>query len=282
MAIRIITDSASDLTPDQARAKSVTVVPLSIQFGPDSYFDGISITKDNFYQLLLAGKHHPTTAQPSPEAFLQYFEEAKTAGDQVICISLASQLSGTFQSANIAKGLCDYDGIYLIDSESATGGMQILIDLACKRREQGAAAAEIAAELEALKPRIRIYAVIDTLEYLYKGGRLSAASAVVGTAVRLKPILDVRHGQIHVASKAFGSAAAEKQLTKLIAEHPFDENYPVFHLYSDSDERKAGFVAALTEKGLLSASPDSCQLGATLGTHVGPGALGLAYIAAEE
>jgi len=281
MAIRIITDSASDLTAEKAREQNITVVPLSIQFGPNTFFDGLTITKADFYDLLLSGEHHPTTAQPSPEAFLKHFEEAKAAGDQVICVSLASQLSGTFQSANIAKGMCDYEEIHLVDSESATGGMQLLLDRACAMRDAGESAAAIAEELNQLKKRIRVYAVIDTLEYLRKGGRLSAGAAAVGTAVRLKPVLDVRQGQIHVASKAFGVAAADKQLLKLIAEHPFDPGYPVYHLYTDAPVRQEGFVAAMAEKDLVPSSLPSVQLGAALGTHVGPGVLAFAYIAPQ-
>ena len=281
MAIRIITDSASDVTAELAKELSITVVPLSIQFGPHTWFDGVSITRADFYDLLLAGEHHPTTAQPSPEAFLHQFEQAKAAGDEVLCVTLSSRLSGTFQSANIAKAMCEYEPIHIVDSLSATGGMQLLLHRACAMRQDGASAADIAAALEQLKGRIRVYAVIDTLEYLHKGGRLSAGAAAVGTAVRLKPIVEVRDGEIRVVSKAFGLAAADKQLLKLITEHPADAAFPVYHLYTDRPVRTESFLAALADKGIVPAELRSVQLGAALGTHIGPGVLAFAYIDAE-
>ncbi len=282
MSIRIITDSASDLTAEAAKQHNITVVPLSIQFGDHTYFDGVSITRSDFYSLLLAGEHHPTTAQPSPEAFLRHFAAAKAAGEQVLCLTLSSHLSGTYQSANIAKSMCAYEDIYIVDSESATGGMQLLLLQACSMVEKGASVADIAAALEELKHRIRVYAVIDTLEYLQKGGRLSAGAAAIGTAVRLKPIIEVREGEIRVVSKAFGIAAADKQLLKLISEHPFDPAFPVCHLYTDEIVRLDRFLSAMEEKGIAPAALHSVQLGAALGAHVGPGVLAFAYIAAES
>ena len=281
MAIRIIVDSASDFPPEKAQLRRVIVVPLTIHFGPTTYYDGKTISNDLFYKLLTAGAYHPTTAQPSPEAFLKLFEEAKAAGDQVLCILLSSNLSGTYQSANIAKGLCSYEEIYLVDSGTASAGIQILINYACKLRDGGLDAADIAGALESVKHRIRIYAAVDTLEYLRKGGRLSAAQAVLGAVSRLKPVIDVREGKVAVASKSFGMAAATKQLIKQVAEHPVDDAFPSYFLYTDSTAMKEKFVSLLREKGLLPTKMHDCGLGATIGTHVGPGAFGLAYVAAK-
>ena len=281
MAVRIITDSASDLPAEKAKARRVTTVPMTIHFGPAAYYDGKTITNDIFYQLLTAGEHHPTTAQPSPEAFLTLFEAARDAGDQVVCILLASSLSGTFQSASIAKGLCGYEEIYLVDSATATAGEQILINYACKLRDSGLGAAEIARAVESIKGRVRVYAVVDTLEYLRKGGRLSAAQAVLGTMSRLKPVIGVKDGKVAVASKAFGSAAALKQLLKLLSDHPVDDSFPSYFLYTDDISRKEEFVAKLRESRMLPSRMHECGLGATIGTHIGPGAFGLAYITAE-
>ena len=279
MAIRIITDSASDLPAEKATLRRVTKIPMSVQFGPASYYDGENLSCDVFYQLLTAGQHHPTTSQPTPEAFLQVFSAAKAAGDSVVCILLSGEFSGTYQSAFIARQMCEYEEIYLVDSRSATAGMQILVNYACKLRDSGLGAAAIAGELERLKDRVRIFAVVDTLEYLRKGGRLSAAQAAIGTVSRLKPIVTVREGRVAVASKAFGTGAATKTLLKLLAANPVEDTFPSYFLYTSSPEKKEELIPLLRQQGLLPSRLHDCRIGATIGTHVGPGAFGFAYIA---
>ena len=281
MAVRIITDSASDLPASKAERRKVTVVPLTVQFGPATYYDGKTLTTDLFYKLLTAGEYHPTTAQPSPEAFLTLFEEARAAGDEVVCILLSSQFSGTFQSANIARDLCGGEGIYLVDSGTASAGEQILINYACKLRDGGLQAGDIAQAVESIKDRIQIYAVVDTLEYLRKGGRLSAAQAMLGTVSRLKPVIAVSDGKVNVASKAFGLAAATKQMLKFLTAKPVDDHFPSYFLYTDDPSKEEDFAQQLRSQNLLPTRMHPCGLGATIGTHIGPGAFGLAYIAKE-
>ena len=171
MGIRIITDSAADFDLAVAKRRQVNVVPMAVQFGNASFLAGKNLSNEVFYQLLLEGKENPTTSQPTPAAFLRYFEEVKAAGDQAVVILLSGALSGTLQSAEIAKELCGYEPIYIIDSRTATAGMQILVNFACKLRRSGLPAAGIASEVERLKDRVRIFAVIDTLEYLRQIGR---------------------------------------------------------------------------------------------------------------
>ena len=279
MAIRIITDSASDMERADAQALGVHMVPLKVQFGENTYLDGETITKPEFYTLLLSGDVSPTTSQPTPEDFLTLFEAAQEAGDQVVAVLLSSSLSGTVQSAVIAKGMCGYDGIHIVDSCSATLGEQLLVRHACKLRDQGCNAQEIADTLDELKSRIRIYAVIDTLEYLRRGGRLSNLQASIGTVTRLKPVITLREGKVVVAGKGFGTAAAVKQAMKFIAEAPADPAYPAFSVYSDDQRSEEQFLPKLAEAGLLPEHLLHGSLGATIGTHVGPGAMGLIYIA---
>lgn len=279
MAVRIITDSASDMPAEKARIRRVNTIPLSVHFGPATYYDGKNLSHDLFYKLLTAGEHHPTTSQPSPETFLQEFEDAQNAGDSVVCILLAGTLSGTFQSAFIAKQMCGYDQIYLVDSTTATAGMQILINYACKLRDSGLDAAGIAEAVEAIKDRIRIFAVVDTLEYLRKGGRLSAAQAALGTVSRLKPIIAVKDGKVSVASKAFGTGAATKSFLKLIANNPVDDSFPSYFLYSSDSSKKDELIPLLRQQNTLPSRLHDCRIGATIGTHIGPGAFGMAYVA---
>lgn len=281
MGIRIITDSSADFDRATAKRRQVEIVSMAVQFGGASFLDGKTITPDVFYALLKEGKENPTTSQPTPAEFLRVFEEAKAAGDQVVAVLISSVLSGTVQSAQIAKGMCEYDDIYIVDSLTATAGIQILVNLACKLRDSGLPAPGIAQELERLKGRVRIYAVLDTLEYLRRSGRLSGFQAGLGAMTKLKPVITVRDGAVSVAAKAFGTSAAVKQLQKFLLQYPVDDAYPSYFLYTDDKSREELLLPALREQGKLPLRLHYSAVGPTIGTHIGPGALGMAYIERE-
>ena len=278
MAVRILTDSASDFDLVVAQRRRVEVVPLPVQFGGAIFLDGKTLSHEVFYKLLLEKKENPSTSQPTPAAFLRHFEEAKAAGDQVVAVLLSGALSGTLQSAQIAKEMCEYEPIYIVDSRSASAGMQILVNYACKLRDSGLPAEDIACEVEKLKGKVRIFAVIDTLEYLRRGGRLTGLQAGLGTVTKLKPVITVRDGAVTILHKAFGTAAAVKQMMKLLAEHPVDDDFPSYFLYTDDRSREELLLPKLKELGTLPKRLHFCSLGAAIGTHIGPGALGMAYI----
>lgn len=278
MAIRIITDSSADFDSAVARRRSIDVVPMSIQFGDASFLSGRTLSNEVFYKLLQEKKENPTTSQPTPEAFLRLFQQAKEAGDQVVAVVLSGALSGTLQSAVIAKELCQYEPIYLVDSRSASAGIQILVNYACKLRRSGLGAADIAGELERLKERVRIFAVIDTLEYLRRGGRLSGFQAGLGSVTKLKPTIAVTNGEVSIVGKSFGAAAAVKHLQKLLEAHPVNDDYPSYFLYTDDKSREELLLPRLREQGRLPQRLHYCSVGPTIGTHIGPGALGMAYV----
>lgn len=278
MSVRIITDSSADLTSADARRLGVEIVSMSIQFGEKSYLDGVDLEKAQFYRMLAEGKESPSTAQPTPADFLKPLEAARAAGEEAVVITLSSVLSGTYQSALIAKEMCSYGPIYVVDSLSATAGVQIMTEYACKLRDQGLDAKDIAEKVEGLKGRIRIFAVIDTLEYLRRGGRLSSLQAGLGTVTKLKPVISVREGAVAVVGKAFGTVAATKQLLKFLSEHPIDDALPAFALYSDDKSRVDEFLPKLQEVNALPQDLRFCSIGPTIGTHVGPGAVGMAYV----
>lgn len=281
MGIRIITYSSADFDRATAKRRQVEIISMAVQFGNASFLDGKTITNDVFYTLLKEGRENPTTSQPTPAEFLRVFEEAKAAGDQVVAVLISSVLSGTVQSAQIAKGMCEYEDIYIVDSLSATAGIQILVNLACKLRDSGLPAPGIAQELERLKGRIRIFAVLDTLEYLRRSGRLSGFQAGLGAMTKLKPVITVRDGAVSIAAKAFGTSAAVKQLQKFLLQYPVDDAYPSYFLYTDDKEREELLLPALREQGKLPLRLHYSSVGPTIGTHIGPGALGMAYIERE-
>lgn len=278
MAVRILTDSASDFDLIVAKRRRVEVVPLPVQFGAASFLDGKTLSHDVFYKLLREKKENPSTSQPAPAAFLRHFEEAKAAGDQVVAILLSGALSGTIQSAQLAKEMCEYDPIYIVDSRSATAGMQILVNFACKLRDSGLPAEDIAREVDQLKGKVRIFAVIDTLEYLRRGGRITGLQAGLGTVTKLKPVITVRDGSVIILHKAFGTGAAVKQMMKLLEEHPIDDDFPSYFLYTDDKGTEELLLPKLKELGTLPRRLHFCSLGAAIGSHIGPGGLGMAYI----
>lgn len=278
MAVRMITDSAADFDSAVAKRRNIDIVPMSIQFGNASFLAGRTLSNEVFYKLLQEGKENPSTSQPTPAAFLQLFEQAREAGDQVVAVLLSGSLSGTLQSALIAKEMCGYDPIYLVDSRSASAGVQILVNYACKLRRSGLPAADIARELERLKGRVRIFAVIDTLEYLRRGGRLTGLQAGLGSVTKLKPTISVSEGAVSIVGKSFGAAAAVRHLLKLLEAHPVDDDYPSYFLYTDDKSREELLLPKLRELGRLPRRLHYCSVGPTIGAHIGPGALGMAYI----
>ena len=183
MSVRIITDSSADLMPEDIARLNVEVVRMTVRFGERAYQDGVDLSKAEFYRLLAEGKDNPATSQPTPDDFLTQFQAVKEAGAQAVVLPISSKLSGTFQSAMIAKDLCEYEGIHIVDSLSAAAGLQLLVEHACNLRDRGASAPEIVKALEEIKGRVRIFALIDTLEYLRRGGRLSNFQAGLGTCL---------------------------------------------------------------------------------------------------
>ena len=212
MSVKIIIDSTADLMPAvMARCK---VVPLTVHFGEEEYIDGVTISHKEFYEKLVETDVMPSTSQANPEAFDKVFREVAADGDSAVVITIASGLSGTCQSANIAAA--DYENIYVVDSGTAAIGAGILAEYALQLADEGKDAAAIAAELDAVKGKIHVIALVDTLEYLCKGGRLSKTAAVAGGILNIKPVLAINQGEIKVLGKARGSRQANNLLASEI------------------------------------------------------------------
>ena len=202
--IKILLDTSSDYTVEEVQAKGMDLVPLHITLGEADYRDAYDLSKDKFYELLTSNEEFPKTSQPTPQDFVDVFEEAEKNNDELICILLSSRISGTFQSATLAKSIVDYDKIHLIDSLSATHGIRLLAEHAQNLVNEGKTAEEIVAELEVLKTKIKILAVVDTLEYLCKGGRVSRTTAAIGEMAKVKPMITVAEGEVAVIGKSLG------------------------------------------------------------------------------
>ena len=275
--IRILIDSSADYTAEEAKEHNLELVSINITFGGKNYLDGVDLTRDEFYDLLVSSEEFPMTAQPSPQEFLNIFEDAKEKGDQLIYLSLSSALSGTFQSATLAKSMAEYDEIYLVDTLSATRAIRLMAEYACKLREEGKDAATIAEELENFKSRVVIYAAIDTLEYLSKGGRLSKAAAAVGELANLKPIINVTpEGKMAVPAKALGRNKAISTLVKMVTEKQIDTTFPIYSLYAIGEENTEKLEQKLGKEGVRVTK--RLQVGSTIGCHIGPGAYGVIFV----
>ena len=221
--IRIVVDSSADYSMEELKAKNIEQISLIINVDDKSYRGGIDITPDELYEMLISGEAFPTTSQPSPQDFLDVFEDAQKKGDSVVYIALSSALSGTFQTANIAKNMIDHPDIHLVDSLSATHIIRVLADYACQLRDEGKSASEIAQAVRELQPRVKVVAGLDTLEYLYKGGRLNKATAVIGELANLKPIITISEaGSISVIGKCIGRNKALAFISKTLAEKTLD------------------------------------------------------------
>lgn len=275
--IRILVDSSADYTQEELTSRNIEMISLNINIGEKDYKDGVNITRDELYNILINGGEFPKTSQPSPQDFYEIFEDAKEKGDSIICITISSALSGTFQSATIAKNMVDYSEIYLIDSLAATTLTRIMVDYACKLRDEGMSAPEITSAVSELQPRVKVFAAVDTLEYLYKGGRLNKASAVVGELANLKPVLTlVPNGTLSVIGKCLGRNKALAFLTNSMADKTIDTDFPVYSLYAYGSENTEKLEEKLEVMGIH--CQERLQLGATIGCHVGPGAFGVVYV----
>jgi DegV family protein with EDD domain len=278
MGVRIITDSTSDISLAEAKQLDITIVPLKVIFGDKEYKEGIEITIDGFYEKLVQSEKLPTTSQPSPDDFLGYFQQAKEAGDSVVVVLIAGKLSGTLQSATIAKEMADYSDIYIVDSLNAITGLRILVDHAVKLRSQGTGAEQIAKTLEVLKDKVVLLAMVDTLEYLHKGGRLSKSSAILGSLLKFKPIITLKDGAIGVVGKERGTNKGIAKILDTVDEYgSIDQDYPVFFGYTAEDSKTLMLKEKVVEKYSLKQT-QMFPVGCVVGTHVGPGACVITYI----
>lgn len=276
MKTRIIVDSTADLLP-QIKER-VHVVPLTVHFGEEEYVDGVTIDHKTFYEKLIETDTLPSTSQATPAAFAEAYEKAKAAGEEAVVITLSSKLSGTYQSAVIAAE--DYENIYIVDGGTAAIGGGILVELALQYLDAGMSAREIAAKLEEEKEKIVIVALVDTLDYLKMGGRVSKTVAFAGAVLNIKPVLSVIAGEIKMLGKARGSKQGNNLLVQEIEKAGgVDFTKPVLLGYTGlSDALLLKYME--DSKHIWEESVEGVRyttIGSVIGTHAGPGAVAVAF-----
>ncbi len=276
MAVRILVDSAADFLPEEAKELGVTVLPLKVIFGEQEYLDTVNLTHHEFYEKLVENAVFPTTCQVPPSEFDAAFEKATANGDSVVIITMSGKLSGTYQSACIAAQ--EYDGkVFVVDSENVAIGQRILTLRGLEMVKEGLSAQKIAKCLDEEKKQVRVLALLDTLEYLKKGGRISSAVAIAGAVLAIKPVVAVVNGEVSMAGKARGSKQGNNLLRELVEKDGINFEKPLYLAYS-------GLSDVLVKKYI----EDSADLweghtvpyttvGCTIGAHIGPGAVAVAF-----
>lgn len=279
--IKILVDSASDVDLQEAEGAGVFLIPITVRFGDEEYQDGINLTHREFFEKLIESDELPQTSQINEAAFAEKFESLTADGSEVIAITLSSGLSGTYNSA--VRAAKNFNGVYAVDSLNACIGERILLQYAMRLVKEGVlSAAEIVAELDKSKHKIQLLAVLDTLQYLRKGGRISSVAAFAGELLSIKPVVSVVGGEVRLAGKAMGSKKGNNLLTQLVDKcGGIDFSMPYALGYSGLSDAYLQKYLRDSEK-LWKDNTDSVpayMIGSTIGTHVGPGAIAVAFFA---
>ncbi len=279
MGVKILIDSASDITLEEAKEYGISVISMYISFGEEEYIDGVNLKANEFYEKLIETDILPKTSQITPYRFSEEYERLTKNGDDLIVIIMSSKLSSTYNSALMAS--LDFEGkVFVVDSLSATAGERILCEYALRLIKDGLSAREIYDELNRVKDKIRILAIVDTLEYLKKGGRISKTVAFAGEILKIKPVISVEDGVVKLVGKARGSKRANNLLNELIEKNgKIDFTMPYATLYSGlSNIMLKKYIE--DEKELWENDINEVPIyivGSTIGTHVGPGAIGVVF-----
>ena len=278
--VRIITDSAADFEPFELEKLNITCIPIKVLLGDTEYEENVNLSKDQFFSLLASTGETPKTSQPSPQILMDLLEDAKKAGEEAIYITLSSAISGTYQTAVMTCEDAESEDCYVFDSRNATGGQRLLVEYAVRLRDAGKSAREILEALEAVRDKVVLFACIDTLEYLYRGGRISQTVYKLGTMAQVKPIIRVsEEGAIEVPSKAMGMRKGMDLLVKKLEAQKPSADHKLYIMYTA--DRTIGQTLAQKVAAMGYAVPEEqiVQVGAGIGSHIGPNACGIVFVA---
>ena len=277
--VKILVDSSCDISPEKAMQLGITIVPMKIVFGDETYRQNIDLSASDFFEKLTQSTVLPTTTQLTPHELEKVYQEATKDGSEVVAIHISSALSGTYQSAYLASR--EVSGVYPVDSQNATVGMTVLARIAARLRDTGKSAQEISKKLTELSERIILLAYIPTLKYLVRGGRVSAAAGLIGSVMDIYPIISVKDGKITSVDKARGKNAAHKKIAKLVEEYGINKQHGVVFTHASASADMEALKIHL-EDLIDGCETMDCEIGAVVGTHTGPGAVGIAFISEDK
>ena len=273
--IKLVTDSTCDLPKDILKKYNIDVLPLLINFGEESYLDGVEINQEELFKKIEDGDVFPTTAQITPSRFLEVFEEVKKNNEELILILMSSAMSGTYQSACLAKDMIEYDKIHIIDSQTTCAGLGVLVLRAAKLREEGFTIDYIIKDIEITKNKINSSLSFDSLDNLIKGGRISKTVGVVTGILGIKLILEVKNGLMAVKDKVRGSKKAVKRILDDIEKFGYNKDIPVILVNVDMEE-----IAKPLREYLIKNDIEFIEttVGCTVAIHSGKKAAGLFFV----
>jgi DegV family protein with EDD domain len=281
LAVKVVTDSTADLPESLVRKHHLTVVPLHVHFGEEDYRDGVDIWASEFYHKLETGGVLPHTSQPSPGDFLQVYERLTSDGSEVVSIHLSRVLSGTHQSAELARHLLPKPAVTVVDSTSASLGLGLIVLEAARRAEEGAGREEVAEAARRASRRFVLFFVVDTLEYLQKNGRLGRASAFLGSLLNIKPLLTLEDGVVTPVEKVRGKGKALGRMFDLLQERVGRKPTRAAVVHADRPDEALGAVEQLKQQFNLVEPPVVGDIGPVIGSHVGPGTIGVIALPEE-
>lgn len=269
--VKIITDSSSNITPEEAKSLGVTVMPLTISFGTEEFRDGLDIGCDEFYTKLRECKEFPHTSQLTEDEIESAVQSVLKDGDEVLILPLASVLSGSYERCKAVAAR--HENVYAYDAKCTTVILKMCVTEALKAAKEGKSAAQITAMLDELRPKLKLYAALDTLENLRKGGRLSKASAIIGTVLKIKPVITISgEGKVEMVSKQFGINKSINYIASIVNGNKIDYTKPVYLIYTENDKNAQTLIEKLgikySEKGNI------CPV---IGTHIGANAAGIVF-----
>jgi DegV family protein with EDD domain len=273
--IRVVTDSTSDILPEEAEKLGIDVVPLTVRFGDEQFRDGVDLGPDAFYQRLPTTTVQPSTSQPTPEQFAEVYRRHVSAGDSVVSVHISAKLSGTLQSANLAAQQFPAGAVRVVDSMTVSAGMQFLVRGAIRDVARDCTADVVEQRVISRRARVRVYVLLDTLTYLQRGGRIGRAQSFLGGILNVKPLLRVRDGEVHPEARVRSRQQGIAKLVAIAAAQGPCEGLAAFHCGAPE-------LLKMIEPALRAAHPEveliSGQLGAVVGTYSGPGGVGIALL----
>lgn len=267
--IKIITDSSSNISQEEAKSLGITVLPLSLSFGDEQYLDGIDITAEQFYKKLTEQKDFPHTSQLCETALEEAYANALKEADEVLVLPIASALSGSYDRAKVTAE--KFNNVYIYDSKCTTVMLKMLVLEALKHSSKSAR--EVMAILDGFRPKIKLFAALDTLEYLKRGGRLSKTSALIGTMLKIKPVVIINcEGKVELVSKQFGFSKAVNFIAENVDINSIDFTKPVYRIYTMDEEHSLSLLNKIGVK-----CSDETNICPVIGAHIGPFAAGFVY-----
>ncbi len=279
--IKIITDSSANISQEEAKELGITVLPLGVSFGAEAYLDGKDLSTDEFYEKLTSSKEFPHTSQLSREELQELFERESKNADEVIVMFLAKCLSGTHALAQKVAQEGNFANVHVYDTRATTAVLRILVCEAVKNAEKPVD--EVIAILDELRPRIKLYAALDTLEYLKKGGRLSGTATFIGNVLKIKPVIYFTDEcEVKIASKQIGFTLALKSLAEKVKSGALDGSQPIYYLYTKEDANCNAMIEKLKLTAKEKAAGQKINICPVIGTHIGPRAAGIVFVESKK